>query len=128
MEKTIKVGGSKAFVNEGTEEKSDFSSITAKIKLQRPDAMYFGGIYTQIGIFIGQLRDEGIAIPAVGGAGLDSPGLATIAAKGANSSDYITMVAPLRRCPPPSPSGPTTARRARRCLSATPLLLTIPLA
>ncbi|CAM3974814.1 branched-chain amino acid ABC transporter substrate-binding protein [Deinococcus frigens] len=99
VEKTLKAGGAKVVVNEGTEEKSDFSSIIAKIKLQKPDAVYFGGIYTQIGIFIRQLRDAGINIPMVGGDGLDSTELATIAAKGANNIYYTTIVAPLDSLP-----------------------------
>ncbi|GGO23484.1 branched-chain amino acid ABC transporter substrate-binding protein [Deinococcus humi] len=99
VEKTLKAGGAKVIANEGTEEKSDFSSIIAKIKLQKPDAVYFGGIYTQIGIFIRQLRDAGIDIPVVGGDGLDSTELATIAAKGANNIYYTTIVAPLESLP-----------------------------
>ncbi|OLV16519.1 branched-chain amino acid ABC transporter substrate-binding protein [Deinococcus marmoris] len=99
VEKTLKAGGAKVVVNEGTEEKSDFSSIIAKIKLQKPDAVYFGGIYTQIGIFIRQLRDAGINIPVVGGDGLDSTELAVIAAKGANNIYYTTIVAPLESLP-----------------------------
>ncbi|GGM05362.1 branched-chain amino acid ABC transporter substrate-binding protein [Deinococcus aerophilus] len=99
VEQTLKAGGAKVIVNEGTEEKSDFSSIIAKIKLQKPDAVYFGGIYTQIGIFIRQLRDAGIDIPVVGGDGLDSTELATIAAKGANNIYYTTIVAPLESLP-----------------------------
>ncbi|CAM4413429.1 branched-chain amino acid ABC transporter substrate-binding protein [Deinococcus marmoris] len=99
VEKTLKAGGARVVVNEGTEEKSDFSSIIAKIKLQKPDAVYFGGIYTQIGIFIRQLRDAGITIPVVGGDGLDSTELATIAAKGANNIYYTTIVAPLESLP-----------------------------
>ncbi len=99
VEQTLKAGGAKVIVNEGTEEKSDFSSIIAKIKLQKPDAVYFGGIYTQIGIFIRQLRDAGIDIPVVGGDGLDSTELATIAAKGASNIYYTTIVAPLESLP-----------------------------
>jgi branched-chain amino acid transport system substrate-binding protein len=99
VEQTLRAGGAKVIVNEGTEEKSDFSSIIAKIKLQKPDAVYFGGIYTQIGIFIRQLRDAGIDIPVVGGDGLDSTELATIAAKGADNIYYTTIVAPLESLP-----------------------------
>ncbi|WP_188967889.1 branched-chain amino acid ABC transporter substrate-binding protein [Deinococcus aerolatus] len=99
VEQTLKAGGAKIVINEGTEEKSDFSSVIAKIKLQKPDAVYFGGIYTQIGVFIRQLRDAGIDIPVVGGDGLDSTELATIAAKGANNIYYTTIVAPLDSLP-----------------------------
>ncbi|AIZ45573.1 ABC transporter substrate-binding protein [Deinococcus radiopugnans] len=99
VEKTLKAGGATVVTNEGTEEKSDFSSVIAKIKLQKPDAVYFGGIYTQIGIFIRQLRDAGIDIPVVGGDGLDSTELAVIAAKGANNIYYTTIAAPIEALP-----------------------------
>ncbi|WP_217612330.1 ABC transporter substrate-binding protein, partial [Deinococcus sp. GbtcB9] len=55
VEKALKAKGVTVSANEGTEEKSDFSSIVAKIKLANPDAIYFGGIYNQVGVFIKQL-------------------------------------------------------------------------
>ncbi|GGL80586.1 branched chain amino acid ABC transporter substrate-binding protein [Deinococcus aerolatus] len=100
VEKALKAKGVTISGSEGTEEKSDFSSIVAKIKLTRPDAIYFGGIYNQIGVFIKQLRGAGITTPVVGGDGLDSSELPTIVGKaGANNIYYTTVAAPLEALP-----------------------------
>lgn len=99
VEKALKAGGVQVVGNEGTEEKSDFSSIVAKIRLQRPDAIYFGGIYNQVGVFIKQLREAGVTAPVVGGDGLDSAELATIAGAGANNIYFTTVAAPLEALP-----------------------------
>ncbi|UBV41595.1 branched-chain amino acid ABC transporter substrate-binding protein [Deinococcus taeanensis] len=97
--KTLKTRGVKVIVNEGTEEKSDFSSVIAKIKLQKPDAIYFGGVYNQVGVFLRQLRGAGLATPVVGGDGLDSSELSTIAGAGANNVYFTTVSAPVEALP-----------------------------
>ncbi|MCP2013459.1 branched-chain amino acid transport system substrate-binding protein [Deinococcus sp. HSC-46F16] len=99
VEKALKAKGVQVVGNEGTEEKSDFSSIIAKIRLQRPDAIYFGGIYNQIGVFIKQLREAGITTPVMGGDGMDSSELATIAGKGATNIYFTTVAAPIDALP-----------------------------
>ena len=99
VEKALKAKGVAVAANEGTEEKSDFSSIIAKIKLQNPDAIYFGGIYNQVGVFVKQLREAGINTPVVGGDGLDSSELATIAGAGANNIYFTTVAAPIEALP-----------------------------
>ena len=99
VEKALKAKGVAVAGNEGTEEKSDFSSIIAKIKLQNPDAIYFGGIYNQVGVFVKQLREAGLNTPVVGGDGLDSSELATIAGAGANNIYFTTVAAPIEALP-----------------------------
>lgn len=99
VEKALKADGVQVVGSEGTEEKSDFSSIVAKIKLLQPDAIYFGGIYNQVGVFIKQLREAGITAPVVGGDGLDSSQLAVIAGKGANDIYFTTVAAPIEALP-----------------------------
>lgn len=99
VEKNLKAKGVAVAANEGTEEKSDFSAIIAKIKLQNPEAIYFGGIYNQIGVFIKQLREAGVTTPVVGGDGLDSTELATIAGAGATNIYYTTVAAPIEALP-----------------------------
>ncbi|PNY82664.1 branched-chain amino acid ABC transporter substrate-binding protein [Deinococcus koreensis] len=100
VEKALKAKSVAVAANEGTEEKSDFSSIIAKIKLQKPDAIYFGGIYNQVGVFIKQLRESGVATPVVGGDGLDSGELPTIVgAANANNIYFTTVAAPIEALP-----------------------------
>lgn len=99
VDKALRAKGVQVVTNEGTEEKSDFSSIVSKIKLQKPDAIYFGGIYNQIGVFIKQLREAGIDTPVVGGDGMDSSELAVIAGKGAGNIYFTTVAAPIEALP-----------------------------
>ncbi|MFC3835105.1 MULTISPECIES: branched-chain amino acid ABC transporter substrate-binding protein [Deinococcus] len=100
VEKALKAKGVSVVANEGTEEKSDFSSIVAKIRLQNPDAVYFGGIYNQVGVFIKQLREAGVTTPVVGGDGLDSGELPTIVgAANANKIYFTTVAAPIDALP-----------------------------
>ncbi|GGK15615.1 branched chain amino acid ABC transporter substrate-binding protein [Deinococcus malanensis] len=99
VERTLKASGVRVITNEGTEEKSDFSSIVAKIRLQKPDAIYFGGIYNQVGVFLKQLREAGVTVPVVGGDGLDSQELLQIAGKGAQNVFFTTGAAPVEALP-----------------------------
>ncbi|WP_291428433.1 branched-chain amino acid ABC transporter substrate-binding protein [Deinococcus sp.] len=100
VEKALKASGVTVIATEGTEEKSDFSSIIAKIKLQKPDAIYFGGIYNQVGVFIKQLREGGVATPVVGGDGLDSGELPVIVGTAnANNIYFTTVAAPIDALP-----------------------------
>ena len=100
VEKALKAKGVTVSANEGTEEKSDFSSIVAKIKLANPDAIYFGGIYNQVGVFIKQLREAGINTPVVGGDGLDSGELPVIVGEAnANNIYFTTVAAPISALP-----------------------------
>lgn len=100
VEKSLKKSGVRVVANEGTEEKNDFSSVIAKIKLHRPDIIYFGGVYNQVGIFIKQLRGAGIKTPIVGGDALDSSTLIKIAGgKSVNNVYFTTVAAPLEALP-----------------------------
>ncbi|MBI0445270.1 branched-chain amino acid ABC transporter substrate-binding protein [Deinococcus sp. DB0503] len=99
VERALKAKGVQVAANEGTEEKNDFSSIVAKIKLQRPDVIYFGGVYNQVGVFLKQLRDAGVTVPVMGGDGLDSSDLPKIAGTGAENVYYTTTGAPVEAFP-----------------------------
>ena len=85
--------------SEGSDEKSDFSSIITKIKSSGADAIYFGGLYGQVGPFAKQLREAGIAIPVMGGDGYDSPDLLSLAGTGAKDIYFTTVAPPLAAVP-----------------------------
>ncbi|GAA5448414.1 branched-chain amino acid ABC transporter substrate-binding protein [Deinococcus depolymerans] len=99
VERRLKADGVKVLTNEGTEEKSDFTAVIAKIRLQKPDAIYFGGVYNQVGVFLRQLRGAGVMVPVVGGDGLDSSELSRIAGPGARDVYYTTTAAPVDSLP-----------------------------
>ncbi len=99
LEKALKAKGVQIVTNEGTEERSDFSAIISKIKLLKPDAVYFGGLYGQVGVFARQLRDKGVHLPLVGADALDSPDLMKIAGNGAQNIYFTTIAPPIEAVP-----------------------------
>lgn len=98
-QKEMQSRGVQIVASEGTEEKSDFSSIISKIQLLKPDAIYFGGLYGQVGPFAKQLREKGVNIPIMGGDGYDSPDLLTLAGAGAANIYFTTVAPPLNAVP-----------------------------
>ncbi len=90
----MKAKGATIVQSEGVaSEERDFTAIITKIATLKPDAIYFGGLYGQVGPFAQQLRTKGITIPVVGGDGYDSDDLVKLAGTGANNI-YFTTVAP----------------------------------
>lgn len=93
-EKAMKAGGASIVQSEGIDaQERDFTAIITKIQTLKPDAVYFGGLYGQIGQFVRQLRDKGVSIPVMGGDGLDSPDLLKLAGTGATNI-YFTSLSP----------------------------------
>ena len=93
-EKAMKAKGVSVVQSEGVAaEERDFTAIITKIQALKPDAIYFGGLYGQVGPFAKQLRDKGITTPIIGGDGFDSDDLVKLAGSGATNI-YFTTVAP----------------------------------
>ena len=93
-EKQMKSKGATIVQSEGVAaEERDFTAIITKIQALKPDAIYFGGLYGQVGPFAKQLRDKGITTPIIGGDGFDSDDLVKLAGSGATNI-YFTTVAP----------------------------------
>jgi branched-chain amino acid transport system substrate-binding protein len=99
VEKYLRSKNITIVANEGTEEKLEFTPLIIKIKALNPQVIYFGGIYTQIGVFLKQLRGAGIQTPVMGGHGLDSKGLATIAGEASKGTYFTTVAAPKNEMP-----------------------------
>ena len=68
-----------AVLNEGinTGEK-DYSALISKIKQSGADLVYFGGLYTEGGLIVRQMRDQGVKAPLMGGDGITSDEFATV--------------------------------------------------
>src|SRR6202140_3496160 len=81
--KTIKAGGMKEVLYEGvnTGEK-DYSALISKIKQSGADLGYFGGLYTEGGLIVRQMRDQGVKAPLMGGAGNTSDEFASVGGPG----------------------------------------------
>jgi branched-chain amino acid transport system substrate-binding protein len=83
MKKTINKGGMKEVLYEGvnTGEK-DYSALVSKIKQANPDLIYWGGLYTEGGLIVRQLRDQGVKARLMGGDGITSDEFASVGGPG----------------------------------------------
>jgi branched-chain amino acid transport system substrate-binding protein len=81
--KTIKTGGMDSVLYEGinTGEK-DYSALVSKIKQSGADLVYFGGLYTEAGLIVRQMRDQGVTAPLMGGDGITSDEFASVGGPG----------------------------------------------
>jgi branched-chain amino acid transport system substrate-binding protein len=81
--KTINKAGTKEVLYEGvnTGEK-DFSALVSKIKQSGADLIYWGGLYTEAGLIVRQMRDQGVKAPMMGGDGITSDEFASIGGPG----------------------------------------------
>ncbi len=80
---------------EGTEEAANFDGIIQPILALEPDLIYFGGIYSQTGIFINQARSAGYEGIFVGPDGFDSSEFAELAGDAGVGTYYTSVAAPV---------------------------------
>ncbi|AFV75578.1 branched-chain amino acid ABC transporter substrate-binding protein [Thermus oshimai] len=95
FKKRFEALGGRAVAFVGTEETSNFVPIINQIRGARPipQLIYFGGIYSQIGPFVKQLRERGLTTRLMGGDGLDSSEFERLAGSQAAKGTYYTTVA-----------------------------------
>lgn len=87
----IKLGGT-ALTFEGINfGDKDFNAVLTKIKVRKPEAIYFGGMYSEGGLITKQAKNLGMNIPLVGGDGIFSPEYFKIAGTEADG-DIATMI------------------------------------
>ena len=81
--KALTKGGMKEVLYEGvnTGEK-DFSALVSKIKSSGADLIYWGGLYTEGGLIVRQMRDQGVKAPLMGGDGITSDEFASVGGPG----------------------------------------------
>jgi branched-chain amino acid transport system substrate-binding protein len=81
--KAMAKGGMKPVLREGvnTGEK-DFSALVSKIKQSRADLVYWGGLHTEGGLIVRQMRDQGVKTPMMGADGITSDEFASIGGPG----------------------------------------------
>lgn len=84
---------------DGTEEKSNFQSLILRMRVMRPDLIYFGGIYDQGGVLLKQLREKGISGTFLGPDALDSSEFVKIAQDAVIGSYYTTVAGPVDQFP-----------------------------
>lgn len=97
--KAMEKGGIKAALYEGvnTGEK-DFSALVSKIKSAGADLVYWGGLHTEGGLIVRQMRDQGIKAPLMSGDGITSDEFASVGGPGVEGT-LMTFGADARNNP-----------------------------
>jgi branched-chain amino acid transport system substrate-binding protein len=87
MRKYMNAGGMKEVLYEGvnTGEK-DYSAVVSKIKASGADLLYWGGLHTEGGLIVRQMRDQGVQAPLMGGDGITSAEFSAIAGPGSEGT------------------------------------------
>jgi branched-chain amino acid transport system substrate-binding protein len=81
--KAINKGGIKEVLYEGVNlGEKDYSALVSKIKQSGADLIYWGGLYTEGGLIVRQLRDQGVKAPLMGGDGITDDEFASIGGPG----------------------------------------------
>jgi branched-chain amino acid transport system substrate-binding protein len=85
--KAMNAKGLKEVLYEGvnTGEK-DFSALVTKLKTAGADVVYWGGLHTEGGLIVRQMRDQGVKAPLMSGDGITSDEFASIAGPGAEGT------------------------------------------
>jgi branched-chain amino acid transport system substrate-binding protein len=86
-QKSMNKLGLKEVMYEGvnTGEK-DYSALVSKLKQANVDVVYFGGLHTEAGLIIRQMRDQGLNAPMMSGDGIVSSEFVSIAGPGAEGT------------------------------------------
>ncbi|HLH93633.1 MAG TPA: branched-chain amino acid ABC transporter substrate-binding protein [Xanthobacteraceae bacterium] len=64
----------------------DFSALVSKIKASGADLVYWGGLFTEGGLIVRQMRDQGVKAPLMGGDGITDDQFAQVAGPGAEGT------------------------------------------
>ncbi|HEY0441218.1 MAG TPA: branched-chain amino acid ABC transporter substrate-binding protein [Xanthobacteraceae bacterium] len=85
--KAMNAKGVKEVLYEGVNlGEKDFSALVSKIKASGAELVYWGGLHTEGGLIVRQMRDQGIRAPLMGGDGIASEEFASIAGPGAEGT------------------------------------------
>jgi branched-chain amino acid transport system substrate-binding protein len=81
--KAMNAGGVKEVLYEGVNlGEKDFSALVSKIKAAGADLVYWGGLHTEGGLIVRQMRDQGVRAPLMGGDGITSDEFAQVGGPG----------------------------------------------
>src|SRR5436305_7740409 len=81
--KGLNKGGMKEVLYEGINlGEKDYSALVSKIKAAGADLVYWGGLHTEGGLIVRQMRDQGVKAPLMGGDGITSDEFATVGGPG----------------------------------------------
>ncbi len=98
--KTAQKDGLKLVDREFTNDKAtDFSAILTKIKASNPDVIFYGGMYSQAGPLVRQMRQLGIKSTLMGGDGICAPELGKLAGEAVDGTICAEGGSPLSQMP-----------------------------
>ncbi|WP_294532455.1 branched-chain amino acid ABC transporter substrate-binding protein [uncultured Rhodoblastus sp.] len=81
--KALAAAGVKEVLYEGLNKgEKDYSAIVSKLKSVDADIVFFGGLHTEGGLLVRQMRDQGVKAVLMGGDGIASQEFAAIAGPG----------------------------------------------
>ena len=90
VDETLKVyrakGGKETMLEGVNPGEKDYSALVSKLKQNGIDLVYFGGYYTEAGLIIRQMRDQGLKAPLMGGDGMVDRELVAIAGPAAEGT------------------------------------------
>jgi branched-chain amino acid transport system substrate-binding protein len=86
-QKAMQAKGLKPVAYEGINPgEKDYSALVSKLKQANVDAVYYGGLHTEAGLIIRQMRDQGLNAPMMSGDGITDKEFAQIAGPGADGT------------------------------------------
>jgi branched-chain amino acid transport system substrate-binding protein len=81
--KALNKGNAKEVLYEGVNVgEKDFSALVSKIKQSGADLVYWGGLHTEGGLIVRQMRDQGVKAPLMGGDGITTDEFAAVGGPG----------------------------------------------
>ncbi len=97
-QKALNAKGIKEVIYDGvnTGEK-DFSALVSKLKAAAVDIVYWGGLHTEGGLIVRQMRDQGVTAPLMGGDGITDDEFASIGGPGVEGTLMTFPPDPRRR-------------------------------
>lgn len=75
----------------------DYSAVVSKIKQSGADIVFFGGLYTEGGLLVRQMRDQGVTAVMMGGDGLAAAEFASVGGPGVEGSLMTFGPDPVKR-------------------------------
>ena len=86
-QKAMNALGVKDVIYEGINPgEKDYSALVSKLKAANVDMVYFGGLHTEAGLLVRQMRDQGLKAPLMSGDGITDKEFAQIAGPGADGT------------------------------------------
>ncbi len=96
--KAMNAGGLKEVLYEGVNiGEKDFSALVSKIKVAGADLVYWGGLHTEGGLIVRQMRDQGVKAPMMSGDGIATDEFAAIGGPGVEGTLMTFAPDPQRR-------------------------------